>query len=139
MSRARARSSCSGEVVSDNSAMRSTPSRSRLTSRRASATMMSTMADCWIGSRRPTAPKSMRPRVPSVRANTLPGCGSAWNKTDPHHLIERRSEQLVGQVGAIEITLVEPTGVGHGHAVEAFLDQHPLARQIAVDLGDANR
>ena len=62
-----------------NSATRSTPSRSRLTSRRARATMMSTIAACSIGSRRPTAPKSMSPSSPPARTNTLPGCGSAWN------------------------------------------------------------
>ena len=39
---------------------------------------MSITADCWIGSSRPTAPKSMRPRPPSRKAKMLPGCGSAW-------------------------------------------------------------
>ena len=41
---------------------------------------MSTIAACWIGSSRPTAPKSISPSVPSARTNTLPGWGSAWKK-----------------------------------------------------------
>ena len=130
MSRARARSSCSGEVVSDSSAMRSTPSRSRLTSRRASATMMSTMADCWIGSRRPTAPKSMRPRVPSVEGEHVARMRIGVEQTDPHHLIERRLG-AAGRPGRRDRDHARRAhGVGHGHAVEAFLDQHPLARQM---------
>ena len=79
-SRASARSRSSADVASSTSATRSTPSRSRLTSRRARAMKMSVSAACWIGSSRPTAPKSISPSVPSASTNTLPGWGSAWKK-----------------------------------------------------------
>ena len=45
---------------------------------RTSAAIRSTMAFCWIGSSRPTAPKSINPSVPPSSTNTLPGWGSAW-------------------------------------------------------------
>ena len=80
MRRASARSRRSCDTASLRSATRSMPSRKRLTSRRISAARMSTTAACWIGSSRPTAPKSMSPSVPSSNAKMLPGCGSAWKK-----------------------------------------------------------
>ncbi len=75
---------------------------------------------CWIGSRRPTAPKSMRPRVPSVRANTLPGCRSKV-RADRSASPDRASLGAAGRPSpARSITLVQPTGVAHRHALEPF-------------------
>ena len=59
------------------------------------ANMMSTTAACWIGSRRPTAPKSISPSVPSASTNTLPGCGSAWKK--PSAAPDRASTAAAGR------------------------------------------
>ena len=139
MSRASARSRRSGETASPTSATRSMPSRSRLTSRRYSAARMSTTAACWIGSSRPTAPKSMSPSVPSSNAKMLPGCGSAWKKPSRSTWSSVEREQLLGERGAVDVRRVQPLGVGQGEAFETLLDEQPARGELEVDLRDPDR
>ena len=129
MSRASARSNRSGDTVSVRSATRSMPSRSRLTSRRTSAARMSTTAACWIGSSRPTAPKSISPSVPSAKAKTLPGCGSAWKNPTPSTWSIVVAQQLLGERVAVDAGRVELIDVGQGAAVEVLLHEHAARAQ----------
>ena len=131
MRRASARSSRSGDTASSTSATRSMPSRSRLTSRRISAARMSTTAACWIGSSRPTAPKSMSPSVPSSNTKMLPGMRVGVEEADPQHLVERGAQQLLGERVAVDARRVEPLGVGDGEALEALLHEEPAGAELA--------
>ncbi len=100
---------------------------------------MSTIAACWIGSSRPTAPKSISPSVPSSSTNTLPGCGSAWKK--PRRITWSSIERSSWSASARRSTPigVEAGGVGHRPALEALLDEDPPRAQLAVERRHADR
>ena len=84
--------------VSVTSATRSMPSRSRLdVAPHRARPACRRPRPAGSGSSRPTAPKSISPSVPSWNTKMLPGCGSAWKKPMPEHLVERRAQQLLGE------------------------------------------
>ena len=140
ISRASARSSRSGDTVSAMSATRSMPSRSRLTSRRTRAARMSTTAACWIGSSRPTAPKSMSPSVPSREDEDVARVRVGVEEAEPQHLVERRAQQLLGERRARSIAcVVELRGVGHGEALEALLHEQPPGAELRWTPRDPHR
>ena len=91
---------------------------------------MSTTAACWIGSSRPTAPKSISPSVPSSNAKTLPGCGSAWKKPrrSTWSSVERSSwsarpaRSTAGASSCVD--------VGDREALEPLLHEQPAGAQV---------
>ena len=136
--RARARSSSSGRSEVCISATRSIPSRRRLTSRRTIAARMSTTADCWMGSSRPTAPKSIRPRLPSRKAKMLPGCGSAWKSPirSTCSSVERSSSSAspLRSMPAASSS----ADLGDGVPVEALLHEEATRAVLGVDARHAH-
>ena len=94
---------------------------------------MSTTADCWIGSSRPTAPKSMSPSVPSWNAKTLPGCGIGVEEAERAGPGRASNEQVLGERRAVDAGGVELRGVRDGEAVEPFLHEDAAGAQTRVD------
>ena len=93
---------------------------------------MSTTAACWIGSSRPTAPKSIRPSVPSREDEDVPGVRIGVEEARPAAPGRacERSSSSASAVRSIRRCL-ELLGVGDGEAVELLLHEQAPRAQLA--------
>ena len=106
---------------------------------RARAANMSMTAACWIESRRPTAPKSMRSEGAVGEGEHVARVGIGVEEPGPQHLVERRVQQPVGERPAVDAPVVELGAVAHRAALEPLLHEEPAGEQLAVDPRDAHR
>ena len=86
---------------------------------------MSTTAAFWIESRRPTAPKSMRPEGAVGEHEDVARVGIGVEEPGPQHLVERRVQQPVGQCLPVDAPLVELLASLGRAALEALLHEEP--------------